>query len=100
MNWLWIVIFFVGLSSLIFMAFPARRVSKKRLGIEREKLDLGKSMDAFLERRGKRQALAHALSLAGIKTEPGLFALRIVLASVILAIVGLLFGPVFALLGL
>ena len=100
MKWLSIAAFFVGFAALIFMAFPGRRVSKERLGIERERLSLSKSMDAFLDRRGKRQALAHALNLAGIVTEPGLFALRIVLASVVLAILGLLVGPVFALIGL
>jgi len=100
MRLLWIAAFFVGFASLCFMAFPGRRVSKERLGIERERLSLSKSMDAFLDRRGKRQALANALNVAGIETEPGLFALRIVLATVVLAIVGLLFGPAFALIGL
>jgi tight adherence protein B len=100
MKWLWIAAFFVGLASLGFMAFPGRRVSRKRLGIEREKLSVSKSMDGFLDRRGKRQALAHALNLAGIDTEPGLFALRVVLASLVLAVLGVLFGPVFALIGL
>jgi tight adherence protein B len=100
MKWLWVASFFVGFASLSYMALPGRRVSKKRLGIEREKLSLSKSMDAVLDRRGKRQALAHALNLAGIETEPGLFALRIVLASVVLATLGLLVGPVFAVIGL
>ena len=100
MKWLSIAAFFVGFASLIFMAFPGRRVSKKRLGIEREKVSLSQSMDDFLDRRGKRQALAHALNLAGIETEPGLFALRVVLATVVMVILGLLVGPVFALVGL
>jgi tight adherence protein B len=100
MRWLWIAAFFVGFGSLVFMAFPGRRVSKKRLGIEREKLSLSRSVNAFLDRRGKHQALAHALNLAGIETDPGLFAFRIVLASVVLAILGLLIGPVFGLIGL
>ena len=100
MKWLSIAAFFVGSASLILMAFPGRRVSKKRLGIEREKVSLSQSMDDFLDRRGKRQALAHALNLAGIETEPGLFALRVVLATVVMVILGLLVGPVFALIGL
>jgi tight adherence protein B len=100
MKWLWVAAFFVGFASLSYMALPGRRVSKKRLGIEREQLSLSKSMDAFLDRRGKRQALAHALNLAGIETEPGLIALRIVLASLVLAALGLFVGPVFALIGL
>ena len=100
MKWLWIAAFFVGFASLSFMAFPGRRVSRKRLGIEREKLSLSKLMDGFLDRRGKRQALAHALNLAGIQTEPGVFALRVVLAVVVLAALGLLFSPVIALIGL
>ena len=100
MKWLSMAAFFVGVAALIFMAFSGRRVSKQRLGIERERLSLSESMDAFLERRGKRQALANTLNLAGIVTEPGLFALRIVLVSAVLAILGLLFSPVFALVGL
>jgi len=100
MKWLSIAAFFVGFASLAFMAFPGRRVSKQRLGIEREKLSLSKSMDGFLSRRGKRQALANALNLAGIETEPGLFVLRVLLATVALAVLGLAVGPVFALIGL
>ena len=100
MKWLSIAAFSVGLASLVFMAFPGRRVSKQRLGIEREKPSLSTSMDTFLDRRGKRQALAHALNLGGIRTDPGLFVLRIVLASVVLAVLGLLVGPVFAVIGL
>jgi tight adherence protein B len=100
MKWLSIAAFFVGSASLILMAFPGRRVSKKRLGIEREKVSLSQSMDDFLDRRGKHQALAHALNLAGIEAEPGLFALRVVLATVVMVILGLLVGPVFALVGL
>jgi tight adherence protein B len=100
MKWLWIAAFFVGVASLVLVAFPSRKVSKKRLGIEREKVSLSRSMDTFLDRRGKRQALASALNLAGIETEPGLLALRVVLATVVLASLGLLVGPVFALLGL
>src|SRR4051812_22427011 len=100
MRWLSVVALFVGFASLISMAFPGRRVDKTRLGIEPEKLTLSTSMNAFLDRRGKRQALAHALNLAGIETDPGLFALRVVLASTVLAILGLLVGPVFAVIGL
>jgi tight adherence protein B len=100
MKWLWVAFVFTGLASLIFMAFPGRRVTKRRLGIEREKVNLSQSMDSFLERHGRRQGLAHALHLAGIETEPGVFALRVVLAALVLTIVGFIISPVLAIVGL
>ena len=99
MMWLSIAAFFAGVAALVFMVLPGRQVSKERLGIERQRASIGESMDAFLDRRGLRQRLAHALNLAGIETDPGQFTLRIVLASTVLAILGLLVGPLFAIIG-
>jgi tight adherence protein B len=97
---LWVGVLFVGLATLVFLAMPRRQVSRERLGIARERMSISRSMDAFLARRGKREDLAHALNLAGIETEPGQFALRVLLASVLLCIVGLLISPLAALIGL
>ena len=79
---------FAALFILVLMALPGQRVSKSRLGIESKPLDLGHSMDAFLERHGKRQGLAHALVLADIDTDPGKFALRILVAALFAGVVG------------
>jgi tight adherence protein B len=56
-------------------------------------------MDAFLERHGKRQGLAQALVLADIDTDPGRFALRVLVASLLTGVVGLLVHPLLALVG-
>ena len=73
-----------GLASLVLMAMPGPRVSKSRLGIERESVSLSRSMDGLLERHGKRQALAHALNLAGMAVDPGTFVLRVFLGALVL----------------
>ena len=90
---------FASLFILVLMALPGERVSKSRLGIESKPLDVGRSMDAFLERHGKRQGLAHALVLAGIDTDPGQFALRILVAALFAGVVGLLVHPLLGLAG-
>jgi tight adherence protein B len=88
---------FAALFLLVLMALPGPHVKKSRLGIERERLNLGKSMDAFLERHGKRRGLAQALNLADVSTEPGQFALRIVIGSALLGVLGLLVSPILGL---
>ena len=89
---------FVALCILLVLAIPGRRVSKRRLGIERERVSVGRSVDALLERHGKRRGLAQALVLADITVEPGQFALRVFLVAVLTGVLGLfLGGPVLAL---
>jgi tight adherence protein B len=82
------------------LAWPAQRVSKARLGIDRKPLDVGRSMNDLLERTGKRQGLAAALIRADVHTDPGQFALRVLVASVLAAVLGLLVSPLLALVGL
>jgi tight adherence protein B len=91
-----VVAIFLALFLLVYMALPGRRVSRKRLGIERERLNLGQSVEKRLGAERQRR-LAQALSLADVKTEPGQFVLRIAVMSVLLAIVGLLLSPVLGL---
>jgi tight adherence protein B len=84
---------FLALFILVMVAVPGQRVKRSRLGIDRKPVDVGRSMNDFLERRGKRRGLAQALSLASITTDPGMFALRVAVASILLGIVGLLVSP-------
>jgi tight adherence protein B len=100
MIWLAGAAIFAALFLLVLMALPGQRVSKSRLGIESKPIDVGRSMDAFLERHGKRQGLAHALVLADIDTNPGKFALRVLVASLLAGVVGLLVHPLLGLVGL
>jgi tight adherence protein B len=94
------VVFFLGLLALALLAMPQRRVKRSRLGIEREPINLSRSVDTFLEHRGRRQGLAQALVLAGVSTEPGTFILRVFIGSLLLAIGMLaLAGPVLAAVG-
>jgi tight adherence protein B len=88
---------FVALFILVSMAFPGRHVPRSRLGIERSHLSLSTSVEAALERHGRRRGLAQALSLAGISVTPGQFVLRVAVVSILLAILGLLAHPVVAL---
>jgi tight adherence protein B len=97
---LWGAAVFGAVFILVRMAWPGQRVSKARLGIERKPVNPGASMDAFLERHGKRQGLAQALNLAEISTDPGSFALRVLLASIVLGIGGLVITPLLGLVGL
>jgi len=91
---------FGALVILVLMAWPGQRVSRQRLGIERKPIDVGRSMDQFLERHGKRQRIAQALTLADIGTDPGQFVLRVLVASLLAGVLGLLFSPIVALVGL
>jgi tight adherence protein B len=91
---------FVALFILVLMAWPGQRVRRSRLGIERKPVDVARSMNDFLERHGKRRGLAQALALAGISTDPGQFALRVLLASLLAGVLGLLIAPWLGLVGL
>jgi tight adherence protein B len=91
---------FAALLILVLMAMPGPRVRKSRLGIERKPVDVGRSMNDFLERHGKRRGIAQALALADIATDPGQFALRVLLVSVVVGVLGLLISPILALVGI
>ena len=91
---------FAALFLLVLMAMPGQRVRKSRLGIERRPVDVGRSMNDLLERHGKRRGIAQALALADITTDPGQFAVRILLVSLVAAVLGLLLSPLLALVGL
>jgi tight adherence protein B len=91
---------FAALFILALMAMPQQRVRRSRLGIERRSVDVGRSMNDLLERHGKRRGMAQALAMADINTDPGQFALRILLASLLAAVLGLLISPVLAVVGL
>jgi tight adherence protein B len=91
---------FLALLILNLLVLPGQRVSKRRLGIERAPFSPGRSVAGFLERRGWDQGIAQALSLASINTEPGLFVLRVLVVSVLLALVGLFISPILALVAL
>jgi len=94
------VVFFLGLFGLACLAMPERRAKRSRLGIEREPINLSRSVDTFLQSRGKRQGLAQALILAGVSTEPGTFILRLFIGSLLVGIVTLAVGgPLLALVG-
>src|SRR4051794_9612457 len=95
--WLYGSLFFSGLLVLVYLCLPGQRVSKQRLGIDREKMNLGRSIEQRLGADRYRR-LAQALNLAGITTDPGTFVLRVVVVSVFLAIVGLFLGLVWSLL--
>jgi tight adherence protein B len=91
-----VVAVFLALFLLIHMALPGGRVSKERLGIELERLNLGQSVENVLGTERQRR-LAQSLSLADVKVEPGQFVLRIAVVSVLLAILGLLLSPILGL---
>src|SRR3954465_4195612 len=94
------VVFFFGLLGLVLLATPQRRVKRTRLGIEREPINLSRSVDTFLQNRGKRQGVAQALILAGGSTEPGTFVLRLFIGCLLVGIVTLAVGgPMLALVG-
>ena len=44
---------FASLFILVMLALPKRRVSRKRLGIEREPMSLGRSLDGLLGASGQ-----------------------------------------------
>jgi tight adherence protein B len=87
---------FASLFILGYFAFGARRVSKTRLGIEKQPRDLNHSMNNLLgEERFRR--FAQSLNLASISTPPGTLVIRVLLISAVAAILGLLVSPVLAL---
>jgi tight adherence protein B len=91
---------FVALFILVLMAWPGQRVRRSRLGIEPKRVDVARSMNDILERHGKRRGLAQSLALADISTDPGQFALRVMLASLLAGVLGLLIAPWLGLVGL
>ena len=96
MIWASGVSIFLALFILTLMAWPGRRVSRSRLGIDRTRPNLGKSIEGMLG--GDRQRkLAQALNLADIDIEPGQLVLRVLVGSILLGILGLLFSPVMGL---
>jgi tight adherence protein B len=90
---------FAALFILVRLAWPGNRVKKRRLGIERGPVNLGRSLDSALGEE-RRRRLSQALALAGSDTAAGDFVLRIAAVSIVLAIGGLLITPVLALVGL
>jgi tight adherence protein B len=99
MIWLAGAALFAGLLILCYAGFGARRVSKSRLGIEKHPRDVNRSVSNILgEERSRR--MAQALNLAGVSTPPGTFAARIVLVSVVAAVLGALISPLLTLLAL
>jgi tight adherence protein B len=93
------VAIFLALFILVMLAWPAQKVRKSRLGIERKPIDVGRSMSDFLERHGKRRGIAAALAMADITTEPGQFVLRLLVVALLTGVLGLLIHPVVGLLG-
>jgi tight adherence protein B len=91
---------FVALFILVLMAWPSHRVRRSRLGIERKPVDVARSMNGILERHGKRPRLAQALALAGISSDPGQFAARVLVASLLAGVFGLLIAPWLGLAGI
>jgi tight adherence protein B len=91
---------FLALFVLVLLAWPGQHVTKSRLGIEREKFSASRSMNALLERHGKRRGLSQALALADIDTDAGQFALRILVVSLLFGVMGLLVHPLLGLLAL
>jgi tight adherence protein B len=71
-------------------------VSKRRLGIERQPWNLGRSIEGMLGDDRQRK-LARSLSLADVNVEPGQFVLRVAVTSVLLGILGLVISPVLGL---
>ena len=96
MMWISAAALFLGLFILLSFCLPGRQVSKRRLGIERERPNLGRSVEHALGDDRQRR-LARSLSLAGVATPPGTFVLRVLVGSIVLAILCLLISPVLAL---
>jgi tight adherence protein B len=97
MMWLAGAALFAGLFVLCYAGFGTRRVSKSRLGIEKQPRDVNRSVSNILgEERSRR--MAQALNLAGLSTPPGTFVVRIMLVSVVAAVLGALISPLLSLL--
>ncbi len=95
---------FGALLTVVLLALPRQRVSRARLGIHQPRTasEIGsRTLSVFeeaLERHGKRDNLATALSVAEIGLKPGEFVAWIIVASVVAALVGLFIaGPLLAL---
>jgi tight adherence protein B len=88
---------FLALFLLATLALPQRRISKRRLGVERQHVNAGQAVGDFLERRGHRRGIAQALALADVKVDAGTFVLRVVMVAVLAGIGGLLVSPLLAL---
>jgi tight adherence protein B len=91
---------FVALFSLTFIALPAVRVSRKRLGLPQRSVSKQAvtTLDDFLERHGHRGTLATRLSTADISMAPGEFVALVLAATVVLGFAGLVVaGPLVAL---
>jgi tight adherence protein B len=94
---------FGALFTAVVLSFPRQRVSRARLGINQPRTasEIGsRTLSVFeeaLERHGKRDDLATALSVAQIGAKPGEFVAFVLVASLVLALVGLfLAGPLLA----
>jgi tight adherence protein B len=90
---------FVALFGLVLVAFPRVKVNRRRLGIAEEQRsvsDAGRratvALDDFLERRGKRGALAVALDAADIPMSPGEFAALALAVCMVTGLIGLAVG--------
>jgi tight adherence protein B len=104
--WLWLGGFavFGSLFTIVLLALPRQRVSRARLGIQQPRTASeisSRALAAFdeaLERHGKRDQLATALSLAQIGAKPAEFVALVLVASLVAALVGLFIaGPLLAL---
>ena len=95
---------FAGLFLLAFALLPRERVSKARLGIDKQRgmSDIGtRTMSAVedaLERHGMRARLATTLAVAEISMRPGEFLGTVAVVALLAGFVGLLIGgPLLAL---
>jgi tight adherence protein B len=91
-----IIAIFVALLIVLVIAMPGQNVSKQRLGIERQPRNLGTSIEGLLGAERQRK-LARALSLADVNVEPGQYVLRVLVASVLLGVLGLVINPILGL---
>lgn len=97
MIWLAGAALFAGLFILCYAGFGTHRVSKSRLGIEKQPRDVNRLVSNILgEERSRR--MAQALNLAGVSMPPGTFVVRIMLVSVVAAVLGVLISPLLSLL--
>lgn len=92
---------FAGLFGLGVMLFPRSRVSKARLGIDKPRnvSEIGmrtvSAVEEALERHGKRDSLATALSVADISMKPAEFVATVAFVALVASLGGLaLSGPV------
>jgi tight adherence protein B len=93
------VAIFGALFLLVQLVWPANRVSKSRLGIERRRVNLGASIGDVLGEK-RRRRLSHALVLADIGMDAGNLVARVLVVSLLLGVAGLLVTPILGILGL